>query len=161
MSGEHPSGRNETKEERLDRNLQELLGELRVILPGVQVLFAFLLVVPFNQRFEEVSAFQKYLYLGTLVCAAAASACLIAPSIHHRITFRTQDKEHLVARANRLTIVGGVFLALAMTGAIWLITGYLYGDTITAVAAVVVAGMFAVLWYIVPLLRLRQQRNDS
>ena len=159
MSGEHPSGRNETKEERLDRNLQELLGELRVILPGVQVLFAFLLVVPFNQRFEEVSTFQKYLYLGTLVCAAAASACLIAPSIHHRITFRTQDKEHLVARANRLTIVGGVFLAIAMTGAIWLITGYLYGDTITAVAAVVVAGMFAVLWYIVPLLRLRQQRD--
>ncbi len=158
MSGERPSGRNETKEERLDRNLQELLGELRVILPGVQVLFAFLLVVPFNQRFEEVSTFQKYLYLGTLVCAAAASACLIAPSIHHRITFRTQDKEHLVARANRLTIVGGVFLALAMTGAIWLITGYLYGDTITAVTAVVVAGMFAVLWYIVPLLRLRQQR---
>ena len=63
-----------------------------------------------------------------------------------------------MARANRLTIVGGVFLALAMTGAIWLITGYLYGDTITAVAAVVVAGMFAVLWYVVPLLRLRQQR---
>ena len=66
MSGQRSSGRNETKEERLDRNLQELLGELRVILPGVQVLFAFLLVVPFNQRFEEVSTFQKYLYLGTL-----------------------------------------------------------------------------------------------
>ena len=158
MSGQRSSGRDESADERLDRNLQELLGELRVILPGVQVLFAFLLVVPFNQRFEEVSTFQKYLYLGTLVCAAAASACLIAPSIHHRITFRTQDKEHLVARANRLTIVGGVFLAIAMTGAIWLITGYLYGDTITAVAAVLVAGMFAVLWYIVPLLRLRQQR---
>ena len=94
-----------------------------MILPGVQVLFAFLLVVPFNQRFADVSTFQKYLYLGTLLCAAAASACLIAPSIHHRITFRTQDKEHLVVRANRLTIVGGVFLALAMTGAIWLITG--------------------------------------
>ena len=126
----------------------------------MQVLFAFLLVVPFNQRFAEVSAFQKDLYLATLLCAAAASACLIAPSIHHRITFRTQDKEHLIQRANRLTIVGGLFLAVAMTGAIWLITGYLFGDAITAVAAVsvVVAACSRSLWYAVPLMRLRQQR---
>ncbi len=158
MSGQRSSGRQESEDERLDRNLQELLGELRVILPGVQVLFAFLLVVPFNQRFEDVSTFQKYLYLATLLCAATASACLIAPSIHHRITFRTQDKEYLVARANRLTIVGGVFLATAMTGAIWLIAGYLYGDAITAVAAAGVAVTFAILWYVVPLRRLRQQR---
>ena len=106
-----------------------------MILPGVQVLFAFLLVVPFNQRFADVSTFQKYLYLGTLLCAAVASACLIAPSIHHRISFRRQDKEHLVMRANRLTIVGSVFLAVAMTGAIWLIAGYLFGDLVTAIAA--------------------------
>ena len=158
MSGEHGSGRDETKEERLDRNLQELLGELRVILPGVQVLFAFLLVAPFNQRFADITTFQKYLYLGTLLSAAGASILLIAPSIHHRITFRTQDKEYLITRANRLTIVGGVLLAIAMTGAIWLITGYLFGDTITAVAAVAVAGTFAFLWYVVPLMRLRQHR---
>ena len=158
MSGEHGSGRDETKEERLDRNLQELLGELRVILPGVQVLFAFLLVAPFNQRFADITTFQKYLYLGTLLSAAGASILLIAPSIHHRITFRTQDKEYLITRANRLTIVGGVLLAIAMTGAIWLITGYLFGDAITAVAAVVVAGTFAFLWYVVPLMRLRQHR---
>jgi hypothetical protein len=156
VSGERSSGRHETKEERLDRNLQELLGELRVILPGVQVLFAFLLVVPFNQRFADVSAFQKYLYLATLLCAAVASVCLIAPSIHHRIAFRRQDKEYLVLRANRLTIVGGVFLAVAMTGAIWLITGYLFGDLITAVAAATVAVLFVVVWYGVPLLRLRR-----
>jgi Family of unknown function (DUF6328) len=158
VSGHRGSGREETPEERVDRNWDELLGELRVMLPGVQVLFAFLLVVPFNQRFADVSTFQKYLYLGTLLFAAGASACLIAPSIHHRIAFRTQDKEYLVRRANRLTIVGGVLLAIAMTGAIWLITGYLFGDTITAVAAVAVAGTFAVVWYAVPLLRLQRRR---
>jgi hypothetical protein len=152
------SGRDETPEERLDRNLGELLGELRVILPGVQVLFAFLLVVPFNQRFGDVSTFQKYLYLGTLIFAAGASACLIAPSIHHRITFRTQDKEFIVMRANQLIIWGGVLLAIAMTGAIWLITGYLFGDAITAVAALGVAFLFALLWYWMPLRRLQKRR---
>jgi hypothetical protein len=158
VSGQRGSGRDETPEERVDRNLEELLGELRVILPGVQVLFAFLLVVPFNQRFADVSAFQKYLYLGTLLCAAVASACLIAPSIHHRVSFRQQDKEHLVIRANRLTIVGSVFLAVAMTGAIWLIAGYLFGDLITAIAAGAVAVLFIVVWYAVPILRLRKRR---
>jgi hypothetical protein len=159
VSGEHGSGRDESKAERLDRNLQELLGELRVILPGVQVLFAFLLVAPFNQRFADITTFQKYLYLGTLLSAAGASILLIAPSIHHRITFRTQDKDHLIVRANQLTIVGCGLLALSMTGAIWLITGYLYGDAITAVAAGAVALVFAVLWYGVPLRRLRRNRR--
>ena len=158
MNEHRGSGREETPEERLDRNLEELLGELRVILPGVQVLFAFLLVVPFNQRFADVSNFQQWLYLGTLLCAAMASACFIAPSLHHRITFRTQDKEYLVTRANRLTIVGGVFLAVAMTGAIWLVTGFLYGDGITTVAVVTVAVAFAIVWYVVPILRLLKQR---
>ncbi len=98
MTRLRPSGSTATSE--------ELLQELRVILPGVQVLFAFLLVVPFNQRFAEVTAFQRDLYLATLLCAAAASACLIAPSIQHRIAFRTQDKENLIMRANQLVIVG-------------------------------------------------------
>ena len=153
MSGHRGSGRDETPAERLDRNLEELLQELRVILPGVQVLFAFLLVVPFNQRFGEVTAFQRDLYLGTLLCAAAASACLIAPSIQHRIAFRTQDKENLIFRANQMVIAGGAFLAVAMTGAIWLVTGFLFGDTVTAAAVVVVAAMFATLWFGVPLAR--------
>jgi hypothetical protein len=159
VSGQRSSGRDETKDERLDRNLQELLGELRVILPGVQVLFAFLLVAPFSQRFADITTFQKYLYLATLLCAAGASVLLIAPSIHHRITFRTQDKDHLIREANMLTIVGCGLLALSMTGAIWLVTGFLFGDGITAVAAGGVALVFAVLWYIVPLMRLRRQRH--
>jgi hypothetical protein len=157
VSGHRGSGRDETPAERLDRNLEELLQELRVMLPGVQVLFAFLLVVPFNQRFVEVTAFQKDLYLGTLLCAAGASACLIAPSIQHRIAFRTQDKENLIFRANQLVIAGGVLLAVAMTGAIWLATGFLFRDTVTAVAVVIVAAAFATLWFGVPLLRLRER----
>jgi hypothetical protein len=155
------SGRDETEAERLDRNLQELLGELRVILPGVQVLFAFLLVVPFNQRFADVSSFERDLYLATLLFAAAASVCLIAPSVHHRITFRTQDKEHLVRLANTLTIAGSVLLAIAMTGAIWLATGFLFADAVTAVAVAVVALVFAMVWYGIPLLRLGRRRREE
>ncbi len=159
MSGHRggESGRAETPDERLDRNLEELLQELRVILPGVQVLFAFLLVVPFNQRFGQVTGFQRDLYLATLLCAAAASACLIAPSIQHRIAFRTQDKENLIFRANQLVIAGGALLAVAMTGAIWLVTAFMFDDAVTAAAVVIVAVLFATLWFGVPLLRLRER----
>jgi Family of unknown function (DUF6328) len=156
----HPeTGRDETEQERVDRNFSELLGELRVALPGVQVLFAFLLVVPFNQRFAAVTNFQEKLYLATLLFAAGASVCLIAPTVHHRVTFRTQDKEYLVKRANELAIAGSVLLAVAMTGAIWLATGVIFGNTVTAAAVAGVAAVFAVIWYVLPLLRLLQQRR--
>ncbi|MFL5867381.1 MAG: DUF6328 family protein [Thermoleophilaceae bacterium] len=150
----HPeTGRPESEEERVDRNLQELLGELRVALPGVQVLFAFLLVVPFNQRFVKVTDFQEKVYFVTLLCTAAASAFLIAPSVHHRIAFRQQDKEWLVLTANRLAIVGLTFLAVAMTGVIMLVTDVLFGAPVVAAATAVVALLFGVLWYLVPLRR--------
>jgi hypothetical protein len=156
----HPeTGRDETELERVDRNLSELLGELRVALPGVQVLFAFLLVVPFNQRFATVSAFQEKLYLATLLCAAGASVCLIAPTVHHRIAFRTQDKEYIVTRANQLAIVGSLFLAVAMTGAIWLATDVIFGGTVTAAAAAGVGAIFVLVWYALPLRRLLQRRR--
>ena len=147
------SGRNETEKERLDRNLAELLGELRVALPGVQVLFAFLLVVPFNQRFAQVSQFEETTYLVVLLLTAVASAFLIAPSAYHRIEFRQDDKKHIVSIANRFAIVGFGFLALAMTGAVLLVTSFLYSDT-TAIVSTVLAGLtFAVLWYGAPLAR--------
>ena len=122
-------------------------------LPGVQVLFAFLLVVPFNQRFPSVSDFDRKLYLGTLLCAAGASAFLIAPTVHHRVVFRRQDKENLVVVANRLTLVGMVLLAVAMTAAIVLVTDVLFGPATTIAAGALVGLMFAVLWYAVPLRR--------
>jgi high-affinity Fe2+/Pb2+ permease len=151
----HPeTGRPESEHERVDRNLAELLGELRVALPGVQVLFAFLLVVPFNQRFVEVTDFQEKVYFVTLLCTAVASACLIAPSVHHRIEFRRQDKEHIVLVSNRLSVVGLSFLAVAMTGATMLVTDVLFGAITTILATAAVAVVFAVLWYALPLRRL-------
>ena len=148
----------ETEKERLDRNLEQLLGELRVALPGVQVLFAFLLVVPFNQRFADITSFQQTVYFVTLLCATAACACLIAPTAHHRIEFREQDKERIVFGGTRLAIIGLTLLALAMTGAITLVTDFLYSSTTTTIAAVLVALLFATLWYGIPLRRLAQDR---
>jgi small-conductance mechanosensitive channel len=149
--------RGETEKERLDRNLEQLLGELRVALPGVQVLFAFLLVVPFNQRFADITSFQRTVYFVTLLCATAACACLIAPTAHHRIEFRAQDKKRIVFGGNRLAIIGLALLATAMTGAITLVTDFLYGSTTTTAAAACVALLFAVLWYAIPLRRLAQR----
>jgi len=150
----HPeSGRDETEEERLDRNLSELLQELRVALPGVQVLFAFLLAVPFQQGFEKITPFQKGAYFGTLVCTAISAVMLISPTAYHRLTFRYQQKRQLVYYANRFSIIGLFFLALAMTGAIVLITDYLFGSTATILMAVATVLVFGVFWFALPLQR--------
>jgi hypothetical protein len=154
----HPeTGRDESEQERVDRNLTELLTELRVALPGVQVLFAFLLVVPFNNRFADVTPFQKNVYFVTLLFATAASVCLIAPTVHHRIEFRRQDKEHIVLVSNRLSIAGLTFLSVAMTGAILLITDVLFSPATAAIATAAVGLVFAVVWYALPLGRLRRR----
>ena len=150
---DRPSGRDETEDERLDRNLGELLQELRVALPGVQVLFAFLLAVPFQQNFTTITAFERSLYFVTLLCATISAALLITPSAYHRITFRYQQKGRLVYVANRLTIAGLGFLALAMTGALMLISDVLYGGVATAIVGGGAFVMFAGLWYVVPLRR--------
>ena len=152
--------REESEEERLDRNLLELLNELRVALPGVQVLFAFLLTVPFTQRFTILSGKQETIYYVTLLATAASALLLIAPSAHHRINFRQQDKAYIVFLANRLTICGLGFLAVAMSGVVWLITDLLYGSTVTAIATAATAFAFATVWYVVPTVR-RMRRTDS
>ena len=153
----HPeTGRDESESERLDRNLQEMLGELRVALPGVQVLFAFLLVVPFNQRFADVTQFQKTVFFITLLCTAASTVCLIAPTAHHRLEFRQQDKQRIVQTGNRIVILGLLLLAVAMTGAVLFVTDFLYSSTTTIVAAGGLGLGFAVLWYLIPLRRLAQ-----
>lgn len=153
MGRERPSGREETEGERLDRNLGELLQELRVALPGVQVLFAFLLAVPFQQGFEKITAFQKDVYFATLLLTALSAALLISPSAYHRITFRMQQKDHLVFLANRFTIAGLACLALAMTGAIVLVTDVLFGAAATIVTAAAAVSVFALFWYALPLKR--------
>lgn len=150
---ELPSGREETEDERLDRNLGELLQELRVALPGVQVLFAFLLAVPFQGRFVDISAFEKRVYFATLLCTAISAALLISPTAYHRLTFHLQQKKQLVKIANGLAIVGIGFLALAMTGAIMLITHVLFGEIATIVFSAAAMAMFVVLWAWLPLQR--------
>lgn len=153
------SGREETEEERLDRNLGELLGELRVALPGVQVLFAFLLVVPFNTRFAELTSGQRHLYLASLLFAGVASAMLIAPAAHHRVTFRLQDKRFLVLMANRLAIGGLGSLAAAMTTAIALVTDVVFGREVAIAAGVSIGLVFVLLWYAMPLRRRRRHKR--
>ena len=143
----------ETKKERLDRELIELLNELRVALPGVQVLFAFLLTVPFSQRFSETTALQKDVYFATFVSAAIATVFLIAPSTNHRIQFRQDDKETLLLRSNRLAIVGTVFLASAVTGTTFLITDVLFGGVATTITTSILAGLLVWFWYGLPLFR--------
>jgi hypothetical protein len=153
---DRPSGRDETEDERLDRNLGELLQELRIALPGVQVLFAFLLAVPFQKRFAEITPFQEKIYFVTLLCTAISAVLLIAPSAHHRIAFRLQRKEELVLLANRFAIAGLGFLALAMTGAIVLVTDFLFGPLMTAITGVFAAALFVTFWYLLPAKRSRR-----
>lgn len=148
---DRPSGRDETEDARLDRNLGELLQELRVALPGVQVLFAFLLAVPFQTRWRHISSFQEKVYFATLLCTAVSAAMLIAPTSYHRLTFRLQQKRHLVRLANRLAIAGLAFLAVAMTGVIMLVTDVLFGGLTTAITSALAGGMFFSLWYLMPL----------
>jgi hypothetical protein len=146
-------GRNETPLERLDRNLQEMLSELRVVVTGVQVLFAFLLVVPFNVGFVHIGPYERRVYFVTLVLAALAAVCMLAPPVHHRILFRCDDKRHIVFTANRLMLTGLGFLALAMCGSLLLVATKLFGATTGAIATALAALPFVVIWFVLPLRR--------
>jgi hypothetical protein len=143
----------ETEEDRLNRNLDQLISELRVALPGVQVLFAFLLAVPFNQRFARATAAQRDVYIATLLCAALASACLIGPSAHHRVLFHQHDKPHMVRVANVLAIAGLAFLAIAVTGAVLLVGLFLFTTTAALAMTVMVGLVFGGIWFAYPLWR--------
>ena len=145
--------RDETEHERLDRNLTELVGELRVALPGVQVLFAFLLTVPFQQRFATASSFQRDVYLVTLLATGVSTALLLAPSALHRIDFRQDDKEHIVYAGNRYAIAGFGFLLIAITGAVLLVTDFLYDSRTAAISTLGIGLALLLFWYVLPLLR--------
>jgi Family of unknown function (DUF6328) len=143
----------ESQAERLDRELIELLNELRVLLPGVQVLFAFLLTAPFASGFEDVTDFQRDLYGVCLLTALAASGCLVAPTTYHRVQWRQRDKEVMLRTANTLALLGSVFLAASMTCSILLVGDYLF-DRWVALLASAAAGVFlALLWFVLPLTR--------
>jgi FtsH-binding integral membrane protein len=141
------------EQERTERQLAELLQELRVALPGVQILFAFLLTVPFAQGFQRVDGFQKNLFFATLLFTALSTACLIAPTATHRLRFHQRDRNYVIEVAHRLTIAGLVFLALAIVGAVALITDFLYQGAGRWIWPALVAVVVAVLWFIRPALR--------
>ena len=146
----------ETKDERLDRNLVELLQELRVAQTGVQILFAFLLTLPFTNRFGKITHFQRGVYFVTLLLAATASACIIAPVAHHRVLFRQRQREYLVETASKLAVAGLICLALAMIGVIFLISDVLYKDAVTTVATIATAAVFFGVWFVLPLAHRRE-----
>ncbi len=141
----------ETAEERRNRQLAELLNELPGALPGVQMLFGFLLAVLFTQRFGQVSANQRGLYYAAFATAAGASVCLIAPTAFHRIVWQHGEKAALLRVSSTLAIVGTVFLAAAITFVMLFITSYLYGSSPAALAGTVLLAALVSLWYVLPL----------
>jgi hypothetical protein len=145
---------------RLDRELIELLNELRVIMPGVQVLFGFLLTVPFQQGFEKIDAFQRDVYFVTLLLTAVAAAFLMAPSAFHRLTFRAGQKPYLLELGTRQTIVGLGALALAMNGTLLLLTDILFHDLTVAITVACSATLFAWLWFGLALRRLASGKTE-
>jgi predicted membrane channel-forming protein YqfA (hemolysin III family) len=150
---------NQHDDERLDRELIELLNELRVVLPGVQVLFAFLLTVPFTNQFARITNGQRQIFFATFLLTAAATALLIAPSAYHRLRWRQHDKAQMLVTANRLSIGGMVFLTLALVSASFLVTDLMFHATAAALVTAAVAGFFLWFWWGLPLLRKLRDPN--
>ncbi len=141
----------ESKDERVNRELLELLNELRIALPGVQVLFAFLLTIPFARGFPATTRGERHLYFGALTSAMLATVLLMAPGAYHRILFRHHERELLIRHANRLAIAGMVALAVALSLSLFLVTEYVFSDIIAGVTTGILAALIFVLWYALPM----------
>jgi hypothetical protein len=152
---ESPDPRDESEAERDDRNLAELLQELRVAGIGVQVLFGFLLSLPFTTRFTRLSHGQRDLYLASLVLAAVSTALLVGPVAYHRLVFRRGQKEHLVRSASVMAILGLITVGLAVSAAVLLVTSYVAGNLAATLISVFVFCVFGALWFAFPLARRR------
>jgi amino acid transporter len=147
----------EDRKIRVDRELIELLNEIRIALPGVQVLFAFLLIVPFQQAFQDVAEVTRYVYFAGLVSSAVAIAFLIAPATYHRINLRrsVDEKEEMLFTSSKLTIVGTIFLALGICCSLFVIGDVLFGDVVAVVFALATLLIIGSLWYVLPIARRR------
>src|SRR5690242_21866514 len=157
MAGEkEPDPRDESEEERNDRNLAELLQELRVAGLGVQVLFGFLLSLPFTNQFKKLSSGERDLYLATLMLAVIATALLLGPVAYHRLVFRQRQKERLVRAANVMAIAGLATVGLAVSAAVLLVTWFVAGGLAGVLIAIVVILMFGLLWFAFPLVNRRK-----
>jgi uncharacterized protein DUF6328 len=146
----------EDEKARIDRELIELLNELRVALPGVQIIFAFMLIVPFSQGFTTLTTFERWVYFAAFMTAALGTVLLIAPSAYHRLRFRQGDKEQMLYTSNRLLLCGMGFVAASMALAVGLISEYVFGTTVALVAGVLIAGWLGWFWYGLPLSRRMQ-----
>ncbi|HEX3564050.1 MAG TPA: DUF6328 family protein [Acidimicrobiales bacterium] len=152
-------GRNESEDERIDRNVAELLQELRVASLGVQVLFGFLLSLPFTNRFSHLDHAQRVLYQASLLLAATATALLTGPVAYHRIVFRRHEKRRLLAVSNALALCGLTAVALAISAAVWLVVSTIDSGAVVPVMAAVMPVVFIGLWFVLPLAG-RMQRSD-
>lgn len=138
---------------RLDRNLIELLNELRVTGSGIQVLLAFLLIVPFNSGYRRLTQFDKVVYFVALICLACSAVLLIAPSVHHRVLFRQGQRPYIVRTANALAISGMAFLAVGLVAILVLLSDVVFGSTAALVVGPISAALIASLWFVIPLAR--------
>jgi hypothetical protein len=153
VADDKPIRRNETPAERADRNFNDILQELRVTQTGVQVLFSLLLTVPFSQRFERVTDFQKDVYFLALLLAASTVVLLVAPVSVHRILFHTGEKPWVVKVGSRLALTGIVLLCLTLTTVLLFVTDVLFDNRVAAVTAAGFAGATVILWFVPPLRR--------
>jgi amino acid transporter len=151
----------EDRHDRVNRELIELLNELRVALPGVQVLFAFMLILPFSQGFAKITQVQRWLYLVAFVCAAIGTALLIAPSSYHRLRFRHRDKERMLLSSSKMAVAGMAFVAVSMTCVVGLITDVVFGTLTGVLAGLGVGAVFAWFWYGLPLSRRIEDDDGS
>ena len=150
---DHSDQREESPSQRLDRNTIELLNELRVAATGIQVMFAFLLVVPFNKGWAKVDSFERTVYFVTLLIVACAAFLLMAPAIHHRILFRQGQKPFLVRAANDLAIAGMSLLALGFVGILVLLSDVVLGGAAPIIVGALAAALVGGLWFVVPIVR--------
>ncbi len=153
QSPTHGGSRDEPDSERLDRNVTDLLNELRVAGTGIQVMFAFLLVVPFNAGWKQASAFDRWVYFGTLLCIATGAVLLIAPSVHHRLLFRRHQRAYLVRVGTRLAIVAAGFIAIGLTGILVLVSNFVFGTVAAVTVGIATAIVVTALWFALPLRR--------
>ena len=151
----------ESKKERLNRELMELLQELRVVIPGVQVLLAFLLTAPFQQRFADLPGSMRNAFFASIACATLATAFLIAPSAHHRLRWRAGEKERLVRVGNQMAIVGTVFLAAAIVLALYVVTDVLFTTDLAVMTGIAALIVFGALWYVVPMVGRSPEEESS
>jgi Family of unknown function (DUF6328) len=153
MPDETPSNEHESDKERLDRELIEFLNEVRVVLPGVQVLFAFLLTLPFTGTFETIEGYEQFAYIVAFYFTAMAAVLMITPTSFHRLRFRKGDKEAILRVSNRLVLGGIACLGVAIVSVVWLVSELVFAKPVANAIAVAAAAIVVLLWLVLPLQR--------